>query len=325
MSDDSPEPARAEDRVFDLWLAHRDGEQPTGSARERTRVPSWAPPVATPHVDPVPEPAPVETVAEPAFADPLGAPAPEPIPVPTTTVAETPVEPAPAHAMPVEDTIDPTPADEAMPVVDVASDVAEPDIEPDIEPAVEPAPTQDLPAVELPILADEPVAEPVAEPVTEPAAKPATGPTDEAPVRMTFAPRTKARTAVAIGTLLAAAAAVIGTFVASREQDTPSIGIAVTLWVLTGIIWAVHSGTSVTRMSVRGGQLQVVQHGVRTTIDLTSTYTPVEVHGRPGRHGWKVVFRRRDMSQFVIDPSMVDPNEFMRVLRYYRPGIDELA
>jgi hypothetical protein len=145
----------------------------------------------------------------------------------------------------------------------------------------------------------------------------------EPPVRMTFAPRTKARTAVAIGTLLAAAAAVLGTYVATREQDSPSIGIAVTLWILTGIIWAVHSGTSVTRLSVRGGQLQVIQHGVRTTIDLTSTYTPVEVHGRPGRHGWRVVFRRRDMTPFVIDHSMVDPNEFMRVLRYYRPGIDE--
>jgi hypothetical protein len=139
---------------------------------------------------------------------------------------------------------------------------------------------------------------------------------------MTFRPRTRARAAVGIGAILAATASVIGTWVAVRDRDTASVGIAVTLWVLTGIIWAVHSGTSVTRLSVRGGQLQVMQHGVRTTIDLTSSYTPVEVHGRPGRHGWKVVFRRRDLSPFVIDQSMVDPNEFMRVLRYYRPGVD---
>jgi hypothetical protein len=145
---------------------------------------------------------------------------------------------------------------------------------------------------------------------------------EQPPVRLTFHPRTRARTAVGIGTLLAAAAGVVGCYVAARERDAPSIGIAVTLWVLTGIIWAVHSGTSVTRLSVRGGQLHVLRHGVRTTIDLTSDYTPVEVHGRPGRHGWKVVFRRRDLSPFVIDQSMVDPGEFMRVLRYYRPGID---
>jgi hypothetical protein len=146
--------------------------------------------------------------------------------------------------------------------------------------------------------------------------------TGEPPIRLTFRPRTGARTAVGVGTLLAAAAGVIGCYVAAREQDMPSIGIAVTLWILTGIIWAVHSGTSVTRLSVRGGQLQVVRQGLRTTIDLTSTYTPVEVQGQPGKHDWKVVFRRRDMSPFVIDHSMVDPAEFMRVLRYYRPGVD---
>lgn len=175
----------------------------------------------------------------------------------------------------------------------------------------EPTSTQELPVVEA-----------AADP-TRPSGRRSRKPVDdEPPIRLTFAPRTKARTAVAVGTLLAAAAAVVGTAVAASEKDTASIGIAVTLWVLTAIIWAVHSGTSVTRMSVRGGQLLVLQHGVRTTIDLTSSYTPVEVHGRPGRHGWKVVFRRRDLSPFVIDHSMVDPHEFMRVLRYYRPGVD---
>jgi hypothetical protein len=148
---------------------------------------------------------------------------------------------------------------------------------------------------------------------------------DEPPVRLTFRPRTRARTAVGVGALLAAGSAAVATVAALRDRDEASIGIAVTLWVLTAIIWAVHSGTSVTRLSVRGGQLQVLRQGVRTTIDLASSYTPVEVHGRPGKHGWMVVFRRRDMSPFVIDPSMVDPAEFMRVLRYYRPEIDAEA
>jgi hypothetical protein len=168
-----------------------------------------------------------------------------------------------------------------------------------------------------------PVLKVVPGPVPTPAPAPARQPdAGDPPIRLTFRPRTRARTAVGVGTLLAAAAGVIGCYVAAREKDMPSIGIAVTLWILTGIIWAVHSGTSVTRLSVRGGQLQVVRQGLRTTIDLTSTYTPVEVHGRPGKHGWKVVFRRRDMSPFVIDQTMVDPAEFMRVLRYYRPGVE---
>jgi hypothetical protein len=147
----------------------------------------------------------------------------------------------------------------------------------------------------------------------------------EPPIRLTFRPRTRARTAVGIGAVLAAGSAVVVSIVALQQRDEASIGIAVTLWVLTAIIWAVLSGTSVTRLSVRGGQLQVLQHGVRTTIDLASSYTPVEVYGRPGKHGWMVVFRRRDMSSFVIDHSMVDPTEFMRVLRYYRPEVDAPA
>jgi len=291
MSDESPESARAEERVFDLWLAHREADETGGPSPERIRTPAWAPPVVTPHADPADH-------AEPSAAVAV-------TPVHTTAFVEAIVPPAPAEAPaaaaepvePVETVVEPA---DATPVEGIADDVEEAAA----AEVVDPSPTQDLPVAE------------VAPEIATPAE-----PADDAPVRMTFAPRTKARAAVGIGTLMAAGAAVIGTYV---EQDTASIGIAVTLWVLTAIIWAVHSGTSVTRMSVRGGQLQVLQHGVRTTIDLTSSYTPVEVHGRPGR-GWRVVFRRRDMSEFVIDQSMVDPNEFMRVLRYYRPGIDQPA
>jgi len=201
-------------------------------------------------------------------------------------------------------------------------------------------PEQDAPSVTAPVAdatvtrEDLEVVQPVQQPVAEvPAAPEAPAPTSvpaktaepeaaEPPVRLTFRPRTRARTAVGIGALLAAGSAVVVTVVAFQDRDEASIGIAVTLWVLAAIIWAVHSGTSVTRLSVRGGQLQVLRQGVRTTIDLASSYTPVEVHGRPGKHGWMVVFRRHDMSPFVIDHSMVDPAEFMRVLRYYRPEID---
>src|SRR4051812_48179249 len=183
-------------------------------------------------------------------------------------------------------------------------------------PVADPTPTQeDLAPVEPAAHEAAAASAPARPPKGEPAG-------DEPPVRLTFRPRTPARTAVGIGAVLAAASAVVLTIVALQERDEASTGIAVTLWVLTAIIWAVHSGTSVTRLSVRGGQLQVLRQGVRTTIDLASSYTPVEVHGRPGKHGWMVVFRRRDMTPFVIDQSMVDPTEFMRVLRYYRPEVD---
>jgi len=309
MAEDSV-PMGGEGDLFDRWLAHREGEDHSGGQlRSSTVPPKWAPQVVVPRAEP-------ETPADVVDDVPVA-----PVPVAPEPVVEADVaEPA------VEEPAVEEPAAEEAAVADPVDDepVAEEPVaeEPAIdEPAIdepvdeEPAPTAQLPLPEPPADEDEP----------EPADEPAPAPAAEPPVRMTFRPRTRARTAVGIGAVLAAAASVIGCYVAAREKDEASIGIAVTLWILTGIIWAVHSGTSVTRLSVRGGQLQVIRQGVRTTIDLTSSYTPVEVHGRPGKHGWKVVFRRRDMSAFVIDHSMVDPTEFMRVLRYYRPGVDAEA
>lgn len=143
------------------------------------------------------------------------------------------------------------------------------------------------------------------------------------PLRVTFTPRTTARAMVGVALAISVVGALLGSHLAYREPDSTTLGIAVTLWVLVGIVWAVRSGTSVTRMSVRGGHLVVLHRGTRLTFDLTSPLTPIEVHGKPGRASWKVVFRRGDMSPFVIDHTMVDGPEFMRVLRYYRPSVAE--
>ena len=43
------------------------------------------------------------------------------------------------------------------------------------------------------------------------------------------------------------------------------------------------------------------------------------VIGTAGKRSWKVLFLRRGMSPFVLDSSMVDPAEFMTVLRRHRP------
>ena len=65
----------------------------------------------------------------------------------------------------------------------------------------------------------------------------------------------------------------------------------------------------------------MLRQGGRFVFDLASVYTPVEVHGTPGRHGWKVVFLRRGMTPFVVDRTMVDPDDFMRVLSFFRPNL----
>ncbi|MFT4289503.1 hypothetical protein [Nocardioides sp.] len=187
----------------------------------------------------------------------------------------------------------------------------------EVPPAEEPspAPTALAPTAEAPT-AEAPAAE-----------APATvGPVSHGeppyPLKVVFKPRTRMRAAIGVVAALAVVCAAGASLLAWHDRSETTLGIALTMWLLAGIIWAVHSGTSVTRMTVRGGQLDVLWHGTKLTFDLTSSYTPVEVHGRPGRSSWKVVFRRGGMSPFVIDGTMVDPHEFMEVLRYYRPSID---
>lgn len=146
-------------------------------------------------------------------------------------------------------------------------------------------------------------------------------PSSPPPLEVTFKPRNGGRLVIAAALLCAVAAAATATVHAWRDPSTSGWSIAGTLWALTAIIWAVHSGTSVTRMSVRGGMLHVRWRGTRLMFDLTSPLTAVDVIGKPGRHGWQVRILRMEFTPFVIDSSMVDPHEFMRVLRYYRPEV----
>jgi hypothetical protein len=90
---------------------------------------------------------------------------------------------------------------------------------------------------------------------------------------------------------------------------------------VTLIVWAARAGGSVTKLTVRAGQLEIIRQGGRLVFDLHSHYTPIEVHGRPGR-GWKVQFLRRGVTPVTVDSSMVDPVDFMRVLTFYRPELD---
>jgi hypothetical protein len=105
------------------------------------------------------------------------------------------------------------------------------------------------------------------------------------------------------------------------SKDTASIGLAVIVVLATAMVWAIRAGAAVTKLEVHQGQLQVVQQGGRFVFDLSSRYTKVEVQGRPGRRGWKVIFPRRGMDPFTVDATMVDPDDFMRVLRFFRPQL----
>jgi hypothetical protein len=96
-------------------------------------------------------------------------------------------------------------------------------------------------------------------------------------------------------------------------------GLTAIAGLATLLIWATRAGFSPARLTIDNGLLEVRKQGSRFVFDLASTYTPIKVVGHPGKRGWKVLFLRRGMRAFVVDASMVDPHEFMRALRYFRP------
>jgi hypothetical protein len=136
-----------------------------------------------------------------------------------------------------------------------------------------------------------------------------------------FKPKRSVRRVLTLALLAALVASAYFVRVAVGTQDTAGIGLAGIVVLATAGLWAIRAGASVTTLTVRQGQLEVVQQGDRFKLDLASQYTQVEVRGEPGKRGWKVVFARRGMEPFVVDASMVDPDDFMRVLRFFRPQL----
>jgi len=136
---------------------------------------------------------------------------------------------------------------------------------------------------------------------------------------VTFAPKRGARHVVGVLLLASLGATALAAYTASQDPTTNTIAVAVTIGALTLVVWALRAGSSAPLLAVRSGQLEVRSSAGRFVFDLASPYTPIEVRGTPGTRGWKVVLARRGMAPFVIDSSMVDATEFMRVLRRHRP------
>jgi hypothetical protein len=134
-----------------------------------------------------------------------------------------------------------------------------------------------------------------------------------------FPPKRGARRVMGFVVLVTLIAAAASGYMAYADPNTLSIGVASTLGVLLLVTWGIRAGTPLTRMAIKGGQLEVRQGGLHMKFDLTSHYTPIEVQGTPGRRGWRVLFGRGTLRPFVVDSSIVDPAAFTEVLRRYRP------
>ena len=183
-----------------------------------------------------------------------------------------------------------------------------------------------------------PVAPPVVVPPAQPAAVAVAAPPEadveparkvskhdavatEMPGVYKFAAKRTSRRLLTISLLIGLVASAYFGLAAYEVKETPSIGLAAIVVLATAMVWAIRAGASVTMLEVHQGQLQVIQQGGRFIFDLASQYTRFEVHGEPGHRGWKVLFPRRGMAPFTVDASMVDPDDFMRVLRFFRPAL----
>lgn len=67
------------------------------------------------------------------------------------------------------------------------------------------------------------------------------------------------------------------------------------------------------------GMVYIQQGETSYRFDLRKPETAVDMVGQPGRPGWAVRFGRRGLDPFVLDATMVDPVEFTRRLREFRP------
>ena len=102
-----------------------------------------------------------------------------------------------------------------------------------------------------------------------------------------------------------------------RDANPLTVGVTGVLLVVMLGLWGLRASSPVAHLAVRSGQLEVTQGGRRFVFDLSAGYTPIEVVGSPGDRDWRVRFLRRNEDPFVVDASMVDPHEFMDVLRRY--------
>ncbi|MEJ7833614.1 MAG: hypothetical protein WKF79_11920 [Nocardioides sp.] len=283
MGDAQPRDGDPAVDLFDRWLEHH------GQARAPASGPATAAEIRT--VDPA------------AAADPPADP-PAPAPAPP---AEEPVELlAAGSGTPGRGRGDHLDAGRA-----VLAALASPPIVPPVQDQ-EPAPPPELPG-------SAPVPAPPATRVPAEAAD-AVGRRVES-TNVDFAPRPGSRRLTGLLLLAALGATGAAAYYAYEDPNTLTVGVSGTLAVLSLVLWAIRAGSATPQLSVRRGQLEIQAGGKRAVFDLTSQFTPVEVVGRPGQRGWKVVLDRPSQAPFVVDSSMVDPREFMEVLGRYRPEV----
>ena len=119
------------------------------------------------------------------------------------------------------------------------------------------------------------------------------------------------------GTSLASVTALV-----ARVDPAPvTIIAALLLTAATVTGWVLRPRGRATTVVATGSRLEICRGGSRHVFDLANPATPVDVLGVPGDRGWRVLFYRRGMAPYVLDASMAQPAELMRLLHRHRPAV----
>ncbi|RHW23514.1 hypothetical protein D0Z08_29300 [Nocardioides immobilis] len=74
-------------------------------------------------------------------------------------------------------------------------------------------------------------------------------------------------------------------------------------------------------VSITRGVVYIKKGESSYRFDVRQDGTRVDMVGQPGDAFWQLRFHRKGLDDFVVDADMVEPHEFVRQLREYRPGL----
>ena len=105
-----------------------------------------------------------------------------------------------------------------------------------------------------------------------------------------------------------------------RGLFSPVALLLLAVTVLLGYL-AWNSREETWEVSVGRGMVYIDSSSDSYRFDLRSSTTKIEMTGQPGDAGWQLSFLRRHLDPFTVDASMVDPVEFVRQVREWRPEL----
>ena len=125
--------------------------------------------------------------------------------------------------------------------------------------------------------------------------------------------------------IILAATAVVAGMVAllalvNGNLGTP-FGFAMIITTVVLAYAAARTRVGAIEIDIASGVVYIKKGETSYRFDLRHDNTHLDMDGQPGDTYWQVRFHRKGMDDFVVDGSMVNPEEFVRRLREHRPEL----